>query len=95
MGTNMATRLKYKVFNNNILVTAIMQEEKVKSAKGIELARPNQYEDKASSGKVVLSGDEAFAIGDIVFFSQYAPITLTLEGEEYLVLRKEDIILGT
>ena len=47
------------------------------------------------SGKVLPSGETkalTVKVGDTVLFSKYGPTEVTLEGEDYLVAKEEDLL---
>ena len=77
-----------------------MEEERT-SAGGIVIPdsateKPSKGEVMAvGAGKVLDSGETRpleLKVGDQVLFGQYAGTTVKYEGEEYLVMREEDVI---
>lgn len=76
------------------------KEEEAVSAGGIVLPgsakeRPNQGEVIAvGTGRVLDNGDVRalqLAVGDKVIFGQYAGNTIKLDGEEYIIMREQDV----
>lgn len=66
------------------------------------IVKPNQYEDKAEFGEIVLIGegrifDNGTVVplrvkkGDIVLFQKYSAQKIRNNGEDYLIIREEDI----
>ena len=76
-------------------------EEETKSAGGIVI--PDSAAEKPSQGEVVAVGpgklsDEGarlemdVSVGDKVLYGKYSGTDVTLDGEEYLILRESDIL---
>jgi chaperonin GroES len=68
------------------------EEEATKTASGIYIPdsakeKPQRGEVKAVSKKV-----EEIEVGDTVVFSKYGATELSLDGEEFIVLKTEDIL---
>jgi len=92
----MATRLR--PLHDRILVKRIDQEEKTKA--GIII--PDTAKEKPQEGKIMAVGsgrrDDGtivpldVQVGDRVLFGQYAGTEIKLDGEDYLILREEDIL---
>lgn len=91
--------MKIRPLGDRILVQRLEAEEKTKG--GIVL--PDTAKEKPKEGKVVSVGkgritDEGKTIplnvkeGDRILFSSYAGSDIKIEGEEYLILREEDIL---
>jgi len=87
---------KFKLLYDNVLVKAI----KIEAAYGLK--RSDQYDDKDEYGEVLAVGEGRlletgqFAkmriqVGDIVLFGKYSTEPLRHNGEDYLLLREEDI----
>lgn len=66
------------------------------------LATSSQYEDKPEFGKVIMVGTGIllesgelvplpFNKGDIVFFEKYSAKKVRIKGEDYLIIRSDDI----
>ena len=91
--------MKIRPFRDRIIVERIDEEEASKG--GILI--PDTAKEKSQEGKVVAVGKgkvlEDGKIqkldvkkGDRVLFSKYAGTELTLEGEERLILREDDVL---
>ncbi|EJF06231.1 Co-chaperonin GroES [Thiovulum sp. ES] len=68
------------------------EEEATKTASGIYIPdsakeKPQRGEVKAVSKKV-----EEIEVGDTVVFSKYGAVDLVLDGEDFIVLKTEDIL---
>lgn len=90
--------MKLKPLNDRILVKADEAEEK--TAGGLILTSDSK--EKPVTGKVVAVGDGTIdcngnkvevpvKVGDKVLYSKFGGTEVTVEGEEYLILRSEDI----
>ena len=91
--------MKLKPLNDRVLVKRLESEEK--TAGGLYI--PDTAKEKPSRGKVVAAGPgkladdgkrTALAVksGDIVLFNKYAGTEISLDGEEHLVMREDDIL---
>lgn len=87
---------KGKILYDNILLRPLVVEND-----GIVL-RPQQYEDKPEWGEVIACGEGRIfdsghiepirvKVGDIVLFQKYSAQKLRHRGEDYLIIREEDI----
>ena len=88
-----------KPLGDRMLVKRVEAEEK--TAGGIVLPETAKEKPKEGevialgAGKVLDSGERvAFqvAVGDRVLFSSYAGTEVKLDGEEYLIMREEDVL---
>ncbi|MBM3320853.1 MAG: co-chaperone GroES [Candidatus Eisenbacteria bacterium] len=90
--------MKIKPLNDRILVKRLDAEEKTKG--GIII--PDTAKEKPNQGRVVAIGEGAkdkdgkrvpiqLKSGDRILFSSYAGTDLKLEGEEYIILREDDV----
>ena len=88
-----------KPLGDRIIIELVEQEEK--TASGIVL--PDSAKEKPQEGKVVavgtgrvLDNGEQVALevsdGDRIIFSKYAGTEVKYEGNEYLILRENDIL---
>lgn len=77
---------KFRPLNNNVWVKRIEQEQK--TAGGIYIPDSAQQEAQMGLVEAVGQGTQVKA-GDKVFFGKYAG---TKAGEQYLVLKEEDIL---
>jgi chaperonin GroES len=95
----MAKAPKVKPLGNRILVQRLEAEET--TAGGIVL--PDAAKEKPKQGEVVAVGDGALdekgeriplqlKKGDRIVFSSYAGTEVTLEGEEYLIMKEDDVL---
>lgn len=91
--------MKIKPLEDRILLKPLEAKEKTKG--GIVL--PDTAKEKPKEGKVISVGpgkttEEGKNIplfvkeGDRILFSSYAGTDIEVEGEEYLILREEDIL---
>lgn len=91
--------MKVIPLGDRILVQRLEAEEKTKG--GIVL--PDTAKEKPKEGKVISVGkgritDEgktiplSVKVGDRILFSSYAGTDIKIEGEEYLILREEDVL---
>lgn len=91
--------MNLKPLADRVVVKVLEAEEK--TASGIVLPdkakeKPQEGEVKAvGSGKVLDNGtklDMEVKVGDKIIFSRYAGTEVKVEGEEYLILRQDDIL---
>ena len=91
--------MNLKPLADRVVVKVLEAEEK--TASGIVL--PDKAKEKPQEGKVVAVGSgkmlengsrEAMEVkvGDRIIFSRYAGTEVKVEGEEYLILRQDDIL---
>jgi chaperonin GroES len=91
--------MKLKPLNDRVLVKRLESEEK--TAGGLYI--PDTAKEKPSRGKVVAAGPGKLAddgkrtalavkAGDRVLFNKYAGTEISLDGEEHLVMREDDIL---
>jgi len=91
--------MKLRPLNDRILVKRVEEEEKTKG--GIII--PDTAKEKPAEGKVVAVGngklgDDGKRIplevkkGDRVLFGKYGGQEIKVEGEEYLILREDDVL---
>jgi len=91
--------MKLKPLNDRVLVKRLESEEK--TAGGLYI--PDTAKEKPSRGKVVAAGPgkigddgkrAALAVkaGDLVLFNKYAGTEISIDGEEHLVMREDDIL---
>ena len=91
--------MKIRPLHDRVIVKRL--EEERKTASGIVIPdaaaeKPDQGEILAvGKGKILESGDVRkmdVKVGDRVLFGKYAGQTVTIDGEELLVMREEDIM---
>ena len=91
--------MKIRPLNDRILVQRLEQEEK--TAGGIII--PDSAKEKPAEGKIVAVGNgklndqgERVALevkeGDRVLFSKYGGTDVKLDGEDFLIMREDDIL---
>lgn len=79
------TKLVFK--KDKLLVKAI----RAKGKNG--LLDPAQYEDKPEWGIIITvgTGIEDYMVGDIIRFGKYSTELIRCEGEDYFIVREEDV----
>lgn len=91
--------MKIRPLNDRLLVKRLAEEEK--TAGGIII--PDSAKEKPAEGEVVAvgpgkladNGDRValqVAAGDKVLFSKYGGTDVKLDGEDYLIMREDDIL---
>ena len=91
--------MKLRPLHDRILVQRTEEEQTTKG--GIII--PDSAKEKPAEGKVIAVGEGKTAddgkriamdvkVGDRVLFSKYAGNDIKLEGEEYLIMREDDIL---
>ena len=91
--------MKFRPLHDRILVTRIAAEEK--TAGGIVI--PDTAKEKPIEGKVVAVGNGRVQddgsvrkldvkAGDRILFGKYSGTEVKLSGEEYLIMREEDVL---
>ena len=84
-----------KPINDRVVVKPAQAEEKTKS--GIII--PDTAKEKPQRGEVIAIGPGkegnamTVAVGDIVLYGKYAGQELAHEGENYLIMREDDILV--
>ncbi len=87
------SKLKIKPLADRILVEAAEAEEK--TASGIII--PDTAKEKPQKGKIIAIGtgkpDEPLTVkvGDNVLYGKYAGTEITVDGNEYLIMRESDV----
>lgn len=90
--------MNVRPLSDRVLVKRLEEEETTKG--GIII--PDTAKEKPQQGKVVAIGDgklldngtritPAVKVGETVLFGKYAGTEIKVEGEEYLILREDDI----
>ncbi|MBF0481809.1 MAG: co-chaperone GroES [Desulfovibrionaceae bacterium] len=91
--------MKLKPLNDRVLVKRLEEEEVTKG--GIII--PDSAKEKPMRGQIVAAGPGKLAEdgkrakmsvekGDTVLFNKYAGTEIKLDGEEYLIMREDDIL---
>lgn len=90
----MAKKLSIKPLADRVIVKPAAAEEK--TAGGIII--PDTAKEKPQKGTVVAAGpgkkDEPVTvqIGDTVLYGKYSGTEISIEGEDYLIMRESDIL---
>jgi chaperonin GroES len=91
--------MKIRPLYDRVVVTRIAEEEKTKG--GIII--PDSAKEKPVEGKVLAIGTGRIledgsvrkldiAVGDRILFGKYSGTEVTLNGEEHLILREDDVL---
>jgi len=86
--------LKIQPLSDRVLVEP--QEAETKTASGLYI--PDSAKEKPQQGKVVAVGkgnkdhDMTVKVGDNVLYGKYSGSELKYEGNDYLIMREEDIL---
>ena len=91
--------MKFRPLHDRLLVKRLAEEEKTKG--GIII--PDSAKEKPMEGKVIAAGKGKkledgkisaldVKVGDKVLFSKYAGTDIKMDGEDYLIMREEDIL---
>lgn len=91
--------MKFKPLHDRILVQRV--EEQTKTKGGIII--PDSAKEKPAEGKIIAvgegkTGDDgkkiALAVkkGDRVLFSKYSGTEVKIDGEDYLIMREDDVL---
>ncbi len=91
--------MKIRPLNDRILVQRLEQEEK--TAGGIII--PDSAKEKPAEGKIVAVGKGKLddngkrvkmevKVGDCVLFSKYGGTDVKLDGDDFLIMREDDIL---
>jgi len=91
--------MKIRPLHDRVIVKRL--EEETKSKGGIII--PDTAKEKPAQGEVIAVGDGKVLengtklgmnvkVGDKVLFSKYGGTEVKVEGEEYLIMREEDIL---
>jgi len=91
--------MKIRPLNDRILVKRLEEEEKTKG--GIII--PDTAKEKPAEGKVIAVGNGRLndkgervpvelKAGDRVLFSKYGGTDVKIEGEDYLIMREDDVL---
>lgn len=73
-------------------VVAQAEEAQTKTASGLIL--PGNAAEKPKVAKVVATGNDVKQVktGDRILYKSYSPTEVKLEGEEYLLVKEEDVL---
>jgi chaperonin GroES len=95
----MASAMKIRPLHDRVVVKRLEQEQK--SAGGIVI--PDNAAEKPDQGEVIAVGNGKILedgktrpldvkVGDRILFGKYSGTTVKVEGDEYLVMREDDIM---
>ncbi len=95
----MEAYMKIRPLNDRILVKRLEEEEKTKG--GIII--PDSAKEKPAEGEIVAVGNGKLndknervpldvKVGDRVLFSKYGGTDVKLDGEDFLIMREDDIL---
>ena len=98
-----ATKSKTKIGLQPLGDRVVVQREESEETTAGGIVLPGSAQEKPARGTVVALGDgkllddgnraeHQVAVGDIVIFSSYAGETVESGGEEYLLMREDDIL---
>ncbi len=86
--------LKIQPLSDRVLVAP--QEAETKTSSGIYI--PDSAKEKPQQGKIVAVGkgkkdhEMTVKVGDTVLYGKYSGSELKLDGEDYLIMREDDIL---
>ena len=85
--------MKIKPMDDRVLVSFV--EEETKTASGIII--PDSAKEKPTMGEVIAVGtdedlQEHIKVGDKVLFGKYGGEDITLDGEDYKIIQRSDIL---
>ncbi len=91
--------MKFRPLHDRLLVKRLEEEEKTKG--GIII--PDSAKEKPMEGKIIATGKGKkledgkisaldVKVGDKVLFSKYAGTDIKIDGEDYLIMREDDIL---
>jgi chaperonin GroES len=97
----MAKKVNYELYDDRVLIKPAAAEEKTKG--GIII--PDTAKEKPQKGIVVAVGPGKYAeqtgnliplkqkVGDVVLYGKYSATEISVEGEDYLIMRSSDLLL--
>lgn len=97
----MAKKVTYELYEDRVLIKAAAAEQK--TAGGIII--PDTAKEKPQRGTIVAVGPGKYAeqtgslipvkqrVGDQVLYGKYAGTEISVEGEDYLIMRTSDILM--
>lgn len=91
--------MEFKPLGDRILVQRSEADEEIRGG----LVIPDTAKEKPQEGKVIAVGDGkildsgeklkmAVKAGDLVLFGKYSGTEVTIDDEEYLILREDDVL---
>ncbi|MCI0381599.1 MAG: co-chaperone GroES [Chlamydiae bacterium] len=99
MAQDTAKKITLKPLGNRILAKRLEQEEKVKGG----LILPDTAKKKQEKAKVIAVGDgnktkdgktipPSVSVGDVILMDKYSGQEVTIDDEEFVIVKEEDII---
>ena len=98
MATKNATDLKIKPLADRVVIKALEETEQMRGG----LYIPDTAKEKPQQGEVVAVGEGRYEegkripmdvkVGNKVLYGKYSGTEVTLEGEQYLILRESDVL---
>lgn len=97
----MADKLNCELYDDRVLIKPAAAEEKTSSG----LIIPDTAKEKPQRGTVVAVGPGKYAeqtgnlipvkqqVGDVVLYGKYAGTEISIEGQDYLIMRTADILM--
>lgn len=97
----MAQDVKFELYDDRVLIKPAAAEEK--TAGGIII--PDTAKEKPQKGTVIAAGPGKYAeqtgnlipvkqqVGDVVLYGKYSGTEISVQGEEYLIMRTSDILM--
>ncbi len=84
------TAVKFKPLKERVFASYLDEIEKTSGG----LYIPDNAKEKPQKGKVEAVGSEVknVAVGDVILFDKYSGSKINLDGEDYLILKEEDIL---
>jgi len=84
------TAVKFRPLKDRVFVSYSAELEKTSGG----LYIPDAAKEKPQKGKIEAIGNEVknVAIGDIILFDKYSGSKITIDSQEYLILKEEDIL---
>jgi chaperonin GroES len=84
------TAVKFKPLNERVFVSYSSEAEKTSGG----LYIPDAAKEKPQKGTVEAIGNEVknVKVGDVVLFDKYSGSKITLDTQEYLIIKEEDIL---
>lgn len=90
---------QHDMLHDNVLVKALSPAQKVED----DLYDPEQYEDKSEWGEVISVGPgrilesgqtlkPSVKKGDIILYGKYSTYKTRIAGEDYLIIRDDDVM---
>ncbi len=99
MANKAAVKVKVKPLADRVVVLPLEEEEQMRGG----LYIPDTAKEKPQSGKIIAVGEGKLSdegvriapdveVGQTVLYGKYSGTEVTVEGEEYLILRESDIL---